>query len=36
METLLMINIERDYVVDKGIVVNTIAKSSSELSRLLI
>lgn len=36
MEALLMINIERDYVVDKEIVVNTIAKSSSELSRLLI
>ncbi|KAL4100932.1 hypothetical protein QTP88_020957 [Uroleucon formosanum] len=34
--TLLMINIERDYVVDKEIVVNTIAKSSTELSRLLI
>ncbi|XP_008178490.1 zinc finger MYM-type protein 1-like [Acyrthosiphon pisum] len=36
MEALLMINIERDYVVDKEIVVNTIAKSSTELSRLLI
>jgi hypothetical protein len=36
MEALLMINIERDYVVDKEIVENTIAKSSSELSRLLI
>ncbi|KAL4120597.1 hypothetical protein QTP88_013262 [Uroleucon formosanum] len=32
VEALLMINIERDYVVDKEIVVNTIAKSSSELS----
>jgi len=31
-----MINIERDYAVDMEIVVNTIAKSSTELSRLLI
>jgi hypothetical protein len=36
MEALLMINIEIDYVVDKEIVVNTITKSSLELSRLLI
>lgn len=36
MEAMLMINIERDYVVDKEIVVNTIATSSTKLSRLLI
>lgn len=36
MEALLMIYIERDYVVDKKIVVNIIAKSSIEVSMSLI
>jgi len=36
MEALLMINIERDYVIDKEIIVNTIAKSLAGLSKFLI
>lgn len=33
MKSLFILNIERNYVVDKKIVVNTIAKSSTELYR---
>lgn len=35
METLLLINIERDFIVDKDMVINNVAKSSTELTRIL-
>jgi len=35
METLLLINIERDFTVNKDIVINNVAKSSTELTRIL-
>jgi len=35
METLLLINIERDFTVDKDMVINNVAKSSTELTRIL-
>jgi hypothetical protein len=36
MKAVLMTNIERDYIVDKEIVVNSIAKCATKLSRILI
>lgn len=35
MESMLLINIERDFVIDKDLIINSIGKSSKLLSKLL-
>lgn len=35
METLLKINTEKDFIIDKNIVIGNIAKSATELFKLL-